>query len=63
MKLLVIEVSDRVKIQTLEDLIDLVLYEINGLVGLITPSHPNSEIRMSDEELNTNCPEEGANPK
>ena len=63
MKLLVTEVNDRIEFHTLEDLVDLSLHEINGPIGLITLSHPSSEIGLSEEELNTNWPEEGTNPK
>lgn len=55
----VTQVDNRIIVQTLEDLVDLALCEICGPVGLISPSHPNSEIweQVSDEELDTNWPE------
>lgn len=37
----VTKVGDRGEVQTLEDLVDLTLHEINGLVGLINLSQPN----------------------
>ena len=53
------QVDNRIIVQTLEALVDLVLCEINDMVGLIPSSHPNSEIgeQVSIEELNTNWPE------
>lgn len=49
-----IVLHDRIKVQTLEDLVDLALHEINDPVGLINPSQHNSENEKSDEDLNTN---------
>lgn len=54
------------EVQTLEDLVDLALHEINGSVGQIHPSHPNSKNEKTYEDLsvdwvenqnNHNCPE------
>lgn len=58
----VTEVGDRIEVQTLEDLVDLALHDINGLVGLINPSQPNSKNQHSDEDLNTDWPEGQVNP-
>ena len=48
-------VGDHVEVQTLEDLVDLALHEIDGPVGQITPSQNNSKNEQIDEDLSTYC--------
>ena len=57
-KLTITEVDNRIIIQTLEDLVDPALCEINVQIGPISPSHPNSKTgeEVSDEEIDTNWP-------
>ena len=52
------EAGDRVEAQTLEDLVDLSLHEINNPVGQINPSWSNSENEQTDEDLSIDWPEE-----
>ena len=47
------EVGDHVEVQTLEDLVDLPLSDIDGPVGQIIPSHNNSDNEHTNEDLST----------
>ena len=52
------------EVQTLEDLVDLALSDIDGPVGQIIPSHNNSENEQTDEDLSTDWPRDhNHNPK
>ena len=46
-------VGDRVEVQTLGDLVELTLHEINGPVGKINPSENNLENELKDKDLST----------
>ena len=50
------EVGDHVEVQTLEDLVDLALYDIDGPIGQIIPSQDNSENEQTNEDLSTDWP-------
>ena len=52
------EVGDRVEVQTLEDLVDLDLHEINSPLGQINPSRSKSENEQTDEGLSIDWPKE-----
>ena len=57
----VTKVGDCVEIQTLEDLVDLALHEINDPVGQINPSQSNSENEKTYEDLRIDWLEERGN--
>ena len=55
------KVGDYVEVQTLEDLVDLALHEINDPVGHINPSRSNSENEQTDKDLSIDWPENQGN--
>lgn len=60
-KLTVNEVGDYVEVQTLEDLVDHTLHEINGPVRQISPSRCNLENEQTNEDLSIDWPQDRGN--